>query len=201
MANIPSGRLRDGLAPAFLLLLIWVSLLVPVRGADDIPESFTVGSTSTFPWVHRDSGFLFPGKVAGFVRGDANQYDRSGRDVSVGYYFHHPQVVATFYVYPSEGQTLSEELARRQEELTSKYPQAKLVTTGTTDVSPGRHAALIATYAIPEMFDQKDEPMKSLLLVGELGKELIEYRISYPVSGGDAAEKAAQAFLAQFPWP
>jgi len=139
--------------------------------------------------------------VAGFERGIPNQYDNAGRDVSVGYDFFDPRVVATFYVYPLEGLTQDQEFLRRQKEVMTMYPEAKLVSTGTANVTPKDIPVMIATYAIPRMFEKDNQPMRSLLLVGQRGDRFIEYRISFPVAGGDAATKAAQKFLAGFAWP
>lgn len=172
-----------------------------VAFAGQLPPSFSAGSSHISPWVHRDSGFSFPASVAGFVRGTPNQYDTAGQDVSVGYDYFKPRIVATFYVYPTEGKTQGEEFLRRQREVTTMYPAAQLVSTGTAKVTPKELPAMIATYAIPKMFEQDNQPMRSLLLVGQRGDRFIEYRISFPVSGGEAATKAAQDFLAEFAWP
>jgi len=188
----------------------WLSLcflvaglaLMPCGRAAELPPSFSEGTSPDSPWMHRDSGFYFRAKVADFTRGEAIQYNPQGTDVSVGYNFYHPRVVATFYVYPAEGRTLEQEFQRRQTEVTAMYPAAKLVTTDTVEASPKKMPVKRALYAIPKMFKGVDEPMQSVLLVGQLGKErFVEYRISYPVSGGAAAEEAARRFVADFPWP
>lgn len=168
--------------------------------ASDLPRSFSAGSTPSSPWVHRDSGFSFPAEVAGFKRGHAIEYDGSGQDVSVAYNYLDPRIIVTFYVYPLGGLTLDEEFLRRQNEVKTVSPSAKLVSTGTTKVSPQGLTALIGTYSIPNSFID-GKLIKSLLLVGQRGDRFIEYRISFPVAGGDAASDLAQRFLADFSWP
>jgi len=184
-------------------LIVLIALLSgnPCPAASSLPPSFSEGLLPSSPWVHRDSGFVFHEKVAGFMRGNAHQFDEAGQDVSVGYYFYHPNIVATFYVYPTGGLTLEQELSRRESEVTDKYPDAKLVSTGTTTVGPKGDPAIIATYAIPEMFDQPNQPKQSLLLIGQRGDWFVEYRISYDVSAGQVAVDAAQRFLKEFAWP
>lgn len=168
--------------------------------ASDLPRSFSAGSTPSSPWVHRDSGFSFPAEVAGFKRGHAIQYDGTGQDVSAAYNYFDPRIVVTFYVYPLGGLTLDEEFLRRQKEVKTVSPTAKLVSSGTTKVTPQELPALIATFSIPDSFID-GKLAKSLLLVGQRGDRFIEYRISFPAAGGDAATDLAMRFLAEFSWP
>jgi len=182
---------------AFVLL---GSSALPSQAAEP-PPSFSVGSLPTSAWSHLPSGFVFREKIAGFQRGEAIQYDATGTDVSVAYDFFDPRIVATVYVYPTGGLTLDQELARRQREITTKYPAAQLVSTDKVGATPKNSEVLRATYAIPKMFPGMDEPMHSILLVGQQGKFFIEYRISFPVSGGETAEAAARSFYGEFAWP
>jgi hypothetical protein len=168
--------------------------------ASDLPSSFSAGSAPSAPWVHRDSGFSFPAEVAGFKRGRAIQYDGSGQDVSVAYDYLDPRIVVTFYVYPLGGLTLDQEFLRRQAEVKTVSPTAKLVSTGTTKVTPQGSPALIGTFSIPDSFID-GQLAKSLLLVSQRGDRFIEYRISYPAAGGEKADHLAQRFLSDFSWP
>lgn len=187
----------------FLLAVAVIAVLpLPSKALaqQQLPPSFSPGFSEGSPWSHLPTGLFFPVKVAGFSRGNALQYDETGLDVSVGYNFHNPRIVATFYVYPTGGLTLEQEFKRRQEEITTLYPAAKLVSTDEIRVSPKKTPVLRAQYDVPRMFKSIDEPMRSILLVGPCGKNYVEYRISYPVSGGETAEKAVTRFLQDFAW-
>ncbi len=191
-------------ARAVHFILLGIPAILPLAAQapqSPLPPAFSAGSLPTSPWFHQTSGFAFRDSVAGFQRGEPHQYNEPGTDISVGYNFYDPRIVATVYVYPTDGLTLDEEFARRQEEITTMYPAAKLVTTDKGRITPKKYEIPRAIYAIPRMFKGMDEPMRSILLVGERGKNFVEYRISYPASAGDAADSAAQRFLDEFAWP
>ncbi len=182
----------------FLTVAVFCSLTAMAQPS--LPPSFSPGFSEASPWTHRPSGLSFPVKVAGFSRGDALQYDDTGLDVSVGYNFYDPRIVATFYVYPTGGLTIEQEMARRQKEITDKYPDAKLEKADQIEITPKKISVQRAVYAIPHIFEHVEGPMRSILLVGPCGKDFVEYRISYALAGGETAENAVARFLQDFSW-
>lgn len=93
-----------------MLFGVAVGLVVVVAGCgssgsansaaeDQLSEPTT--QTPVGDFTHSGTQFTFPGSIGGFKRSEVNQYDKSGKDVSVGYNLDSPDPIsATVYVYP-----------------------------------------------------------------------------------------------------
>ncbi len=199
---------------ARLLLAVGVTLLAgcatapaPEQGAERANESaqenkiFVEKQDGTLK--HVMSGFLFPTRLGSFERGPVNQYNEQGDDVSVGYNEYSSLIIATLYVYPTHGSSLSEEFARRQNEIANfrDYSNVKLVSTANVTVTPRKLKAMQASYTLTAGLAGKIRPVESVLLVAQQGDWFIEYRISYPAAHHDDALPKVQKLEHTFAWP
>lgn len=183
-----------------ILLTVLLALLAPtVDGATADP--FVQPKDRNGPLVHRYSGFSFPAQLGRFHRVMPLQYDASGRDVSVGYNLGLPPIVITIYVYPVGQLGLEQELARLQQEINGMHSNARLVTRGTTTVSPSKVRALSAEYTYTEKFAGAIQPLQSTLLVARRGQTFVEYRISHTAESSPVAAKLARQLTREFAWP
>ena len=151
--------------------------------------------------VHRDSDFRFPAALAGFRRVRHVQYTENGQDVSVGYNHEGPRVVATIYVYPRNGQSVEQELARRMAEVQARHPGARLISNTTATVTPGRVRALSAEFRYQGPFGGETPFLRSRLIVAEHQQWFVVYRFYYAASTQAAAEPLTSALATDFAWP
>ena len=151
--------------------------------------------------IHRDSDFRFPATLAGFHRVRHVQYDPNGQDVSVGYNHDGPRVVATVYVYPRQGQSVEQELARRMAEVQAKHPGARLISNTPATVTPGRVRALSAEFRYQGPFGGETQFLRSRLIVAEHKQWFVVYRFYYASATQAAAEPLTSALAVDFAWP
>ncbi len=160
----------------------------------------------TEDYIHTPSDFRFPPTVAGFARETVKQYDREGRDVSVGY--NQGQSIAmTVYVYPipAEGpdSSLESHFQKCKSEVVSRHQGVELLSDGPVTASPGgqqrsgRHAA----FKYNERFAQRQQDVHSELYVFVNGSWFIKYRVTCPAGQKGTVEPAIKAFIEALNWP
>ena len=189
----------------FLLLLgatVSLALGACQTSAPDKPGSaFVAPQGRTGALIHRDSDFSFPATLAGFHRVRHVQYTENGQDVSVGYNHDGPRVVATVYVYPRNGQSVQQELARRMAEVQARHPGARLISNTTAAVTPGHVQALSAEYRYQGPFGGETQSLRSRLIVAEHKQWFVVYRFYYASHTQAAAEPLTSALATDFAWP
>jgi hypothetical protein len=181
--------------------LAFTALAVFVVAATDSGEPPPFEVIQGDALVHVASQFLFPPQIGELRRVLTKQYDQAGRDISVDYNGDRPQIAAAIYVYPVHGKTLQEEFRFRQNEVVSQHPNAKVVTSGPTSVSPAKIAGLMTDYAYMDKFRGRVQKLRSRLVVAEQGDWSVEYRLTYPESGGKNAATRVDSLLASFSFP
>ncbi len=185
--------------PRFLPILLAASLLAGPGSAHAGP--FTGGPTINDPLVHRSTRFTFPARFGTFQRALPQQYDKDGEDFSIAYDSLLPPVSVTVFVYPAADRRLEDEFARRQGEITILHPDAHLLSRGAAELSPGKVAALRASYRYRAVFGEDEQAVLSDLLIARRGDRFVAYRIVYPASAKSIAAPAAAKFAQTFPWP
>ena len=166
------------------------------------PGGFTGGSDGS-DLVIRSTGFRFPARLGVFVRGDTQQYDEAGQDLSVTYEAG-VLIVATIYEYPTGGKTVWTEFADRKDEIKSVHKDARLLHEGEVTIHPGHKArrGSKAVFAISQGYHyQFPGPYRSDLLVFGRGNRFIEYRFSYPAAHRERAEIEIAKFIDALAWP
>lgn len=157
------------------------------------------------PLVHIYSGFSFPAKLGDFQRNlhGVQIYTSSGDDVSVDFNEPVARVHGTLYVYPTHGQTLSQEFDRRIQEVEQFYGDTKLVSSGNTTVTPKKLAARMArlTFTFQPRGGSGGIPVHSVLVVGQQDQWFVEYRLTYPAENEEQAAPAIAKLLRAFAWP
>lgn len=150
--------------------------------------------------VHGDSGFHFPARVGSFARFAGHQYDARGRDVSVGYNGDIPSVV-TVYVFPAGDADLEAALVAQSADVLNAYPGAQVVERRRVQVSPDDVSAESVSFAFSAMFQGKEQPLRSELVLARHGERFVKYRITYPAAIADIAGEDSSKFLQHFAWP
>ena len=186
-------------------LPILLAVLMLSGGGLTVPSvqagPFTGGPTLNDPLVHRASKFTFPAKFGPFQRAVPQQYDAAGQDFSIAYDSLLPPVSITMFVYPAAGRSLEDELARRQNEITSLHPDARLLAHGPATLSPSREHALSASYRYRAVFGDVAQAVLSGVLIARHGGRFVAYRVVYPEEAKALALPAALKFEQSFPWP
>jgi hypothetical protein len=150
--------------------------------------------------IHGDSGFHFPARVGSFARFTGHQYDAQGRDVSVGYNGDIPSVV-TVYVFPAGSEDLESALVAQSADVLNAYPGAQVVERRSVQVSPADVNAELVSFAFSAVFQGKEQPLRSELVLARYGERFIKYRITYPAAIADLAAEDSGKFLQHFAWP
>jgi len=151
--------------------------------------------------IHIASGFSFPNKIGDFQRVMTRQYDPTGREVSVGYDSHKPEIAATIYVYPSNGRLLDTEFLVRENQIVAQHQGTKLIDRGTALITPNKTPALMANYEYTDNFAGRVQPLRSRLLVARRGDWNVEYRFTYPASEGVSGASLVDFLQTTFRWP
>jgi hypothetical protein len=180
---------------AFLILAFWG---FNERGKA-APGPFAVSLDGNID--HVASGFSFPNKIGEFQRVMARQYDVNGRDISVGYNDSKPQIAAIIFVHQSRGRQLETEFVVRENEIVTQHEGTKLLDHGTALITPKKTPALMANYEYTDNFAGRVQPLRSRLLVAQLGEWNIEYRFTYPASEGASAASLVDFLQSSFRWP
>jgi hypothetical protein len=144
--------------------------------------------------------------VAGFARETIKQYDREGRDVSVGYNW--GQAVAmTVYVYPipqgGSDSTLEGHFQSCKREVLSRHQGAELLSENQVIASPGgkKRTGSRAAFSYTERFAQQQQPVHSELYLFVLRPWFIKYRVTHPAGQEAKAEPVIKAFIEELSWP
>jgi len=120
---------------------------------------------------------LHPDRVGEFRRVKVYQYDREGRDVSVGYNLESSgrQIAVTAYVHPA-GRTFEEDVASMRE----AHASYQLVFDRAVEVSRVRHNlnCRLARVSYEEQFAHRFGPVDSYLLVCIDGSWRLKWRLS-----------------------
>jgi hypothetical protein len=161
---------------------------------------------ATETYTHPPSRFNFPPMVAGFARETVKQYDREGRDVSVGY--NQGQAVAmTVYIYPvpqgGSDANLEGHFQNCKREVLSHHQAAGLLSENQVTVPPGgqKHSGWRAAFSYTERFAQQQQTVRSDLYLFFVGPWFIKYRVTYPEGQEATAEPVINAFIDELAWP
>ncbi len=163
------------------------------------PQVFNQTSLDA-PLVHVSSAFEFPLQVGDFRRQRPMQYDPAGEDISLSYASRAP-VVATIYVYPTQGRSIAELFATRQKEIAQTQPGAHLLTTQNVLVTPKQVSVASASFSFDAGSGGRLELLRSELLIGQCGDRFVEYRFSYPAALEERALAEIARFSRLFEWP
>jgi hypothetical protein len=174
------------------------ALLLAACATPQAPQPFLAG-TSPGELVHGDSGVHFPARIGSFSRFSGYQYDKRGRDISVGYNGDIPSVV-TVYVFPAEGQDIETALVEQSADVLTAYPDAQVVGRRTVQVTPEEIPAEAVSFTFSTNFHGKQQPVHSELVLARHGERFIKYRITYPESIADLASEDSGKFLQHFSW-
>lgn len=181
------------------LLVTLAGALVTACASLPHPAPFKAGELPG-ELVHADSGFHFPARIGSFARVSGHQYDAAGRDVSVGYNGDIPSVV-TVYVFPAAGEDIEAALVAQSADVLAAYPGAQVVDRRRVQVSPADVSAEAVSFRFSAMFQGKEQPLLSELVLARHGERFIKYRITYPVALADLAGDDSGKFLQHFRWP
>ena len=191
--------------PPHPLPILLAVLMLSGGGGIAVPSAhagpFAGGPTLNDPLVHRASKFTFPAKFGPFRRALPQQYDAAGQDFSIAYDSLLPPISITVFVYPAAGRSLEDELTRRQNEITSLHPDARLLAHGPTTLSPSHERALSASYRYRAVFGDVAQAVLSGVLIARHGERFVAYRVVYPEAAKGLALPAALKFEQSFPWP
>jgi hypothetical protein len=188
-------------APALVVLVLSSCATVP-PAPPPAPGGFAGGSGGS-DLVARSTGFRFPKRAGLFVRGDNQQYDEAGQDLSVTYQAG-VLIVATIYEYPTGGKTLDMEFADRKDEIKSVHKDARLLRDEEVTIHPGRKArrGRKAVFVLQEGFAyHSEQPYQSDLLIFERRNRFVAYRFSYPAAHRERAEIEIAKFIDALTWP
>ena len=166
------------------------------------PGGFTGGSGGS-DLVIRNSGFHFPERIGPFARGQNQQYDAAGLDLSVKYVAG-ALIVADIYEYPTGGKSLATEFANRKDEIALYHSDARLLSEGEVTIHPGgrAHHGRRARFAISKGYQYSfPPPYQSDLLVFQRGDRFVEYRFSYSAAHRERAESEIDKFIDALAWP
>lgn len=182
-------RTRAGIIAALLLAACAPQLVQPFRpGA--VPGEL----------VHLDSGFAFPARIGSFARVTGFQYDRAGRDISIGYDGDIPSTV-TVYVYPATSQDFESVLVAQSAQVLASYPGARVTGRRTVQVTPAGISAEAVSFSFSAVFQGSEQALHSELVLARHGERFIKYRITYPVAIADLGAEDSSRFLQRFAWP
>jgi hypothetical protein len=222
MVSTKQNKMRNWLQSIGLLFCICLSGCVTT-------DSTTGTGTSTksgVVYVHSYSKFSFPKQIEKFQFVESHEYDRYGKDISVGYNSPTP-IAATVYVYPAAKnfsllpaaplQDVSEtlidhEFDLRKLEISKTHPDARLISEEPCEIIQGNNhfKGKKATYSMAYRFGFSNRNCLSELYIFVIepgtmflvnDRQYVEYRITYPVVLKDQSEKEISSFLTQLTWP
>jgi hypothetical protein len=187
--------------PALAVLVLSSCATVP-PAPPPAPGGFAGGSDGS-DLVARSTGFRFPARVGLFVRGDNQQYDEPGQDLSVTYRAG-VLIVATVYDYPTGGKTLDMEFMDRKDEIKSVHKDARLLRDEQVTIHPGRKSrrGRKAVFVLqPGFAYHSEQPYQSDLLIFQRKDRFVAYRFSYPATHRERAEIEITKFIDALAWP
>ena len=169
------------------------------RGPAPEPAPFRPGDVPG-ELVHADSGFAFPARIGSFARFQGHQYDKDGRDISVGYTGDIPSLV-TVYVFPAGDTDLESALTAQSVAVLRAYPGAKVTGRRRVQVTPEAIPAVAVSFQFSADFQGREQALHSELVLAQRGDRYIKYRITYPEAIADIAGEDSGKFLHYFAWP
>jgi len=163
------------------------------------------------PYVHDETGAVFPLRVGEFRRSDVYRYDRQGRDVSAGYDLATPEgrLVVTVYIYPANAAPPGARTEQCDREFDSvkaairEQHRSSPTEEGPALAIPGTEPARRhrAAYRLSVKFDGAVQAVRSeahlYCYVG--GDWFVKYRVTAPVAV--SAPGAVETFIRTGPWP
>jgi hypothetical protein len=181
---------------------------------------------SEVAYVHSYSKFSFPKQIGKFQFVESHEYDRDGKDISVGYNSPTP-IAVTIYVYPAAKnfallpqpalQGVSEsliehELKNREQEILHFHPNAHFISEDPCEIIQGNShfKGTKAVYSMAYKFGLSNQDCLSELYIFLIepgvmfvadNRQYVEYRITYPAVLKDQSEKEISSFLTQLTWP
>ena len=202
--------------PLLLLALTCAALSAGCSGDDTLPAPKTLTADGTF--THDASGMKFPSSVGRFLRGEINQYDASGKDVSAGYNLLDRSCPTAATVYVSDGGRVvsfgsSDEVIDKTRELlfdnafegvkaavVEANPGAELVSEGDVELGQaGRlYAGKKATFRYEREFAGERRQVQSDAFLFPYGQWHIKYRFTYPAEMNAGEEIGA--FMRALRW-
>lgn len=168
-----------------------VLLVTACQNPEPTPTPSTIESPSG-EFTHTGSGMTFPETVGVFVRGDIDEYDNSGEDISVSYVSRRDLFSATVYVYPANAVTPNgsppdeQHFAAVKAEIEDAFPEATMLVDDarvTLPNSVGRKT----TYRFEAEFAGANRLVLSDAYLFGFEEWFIKYRFTYPESSADAA--------------
>jgi len=184
------------------------------------------GAAAGVAYVHPYSKFSFPKKIENFHFTGVRNYDREGKDISVGYDSPTP-VAATVYVYPAAKnfallpspalhdvalRLIDMEFQNRKKELSHSHPDARLIQEGSYQLVQGDHhfQGRRAVYSMGYNFglSKQDSFSELYIFLVEPGimflvndPQYVEYRFSYPTEMAGPAAQEIGSFVSELTWP
>ena len=179
---------------AFIVLILVISV---VSLAQEPPK---LQLEPDKPYIHQPTGFVVPASSGEFRRISGYRLDASGSHIVVGY--NSPHVVATLYIVPKGDQTLEQQFDNSKKSVTKVHPKAKCLSEGTIEIKQDKQAHVFQR-AVYELQMSSDDPrmVRSEIYLLEFGEFFLKYRISYPVTVADAADKEIAGLLSDLVIP
>jgi hypothetical protein len=192
----------------------------------DSTINIATSTKSGVAYVHSYSKFSFPKQIGKFQFVESHEYDRDGKDISVGYNSPTP-IAATIYVYPavknftllpqptlqgvSEG-LIEHELKNREQEILHFHSDARFISEEPYEIIQGnRHfKGKKAVYSMAYKFGLSNQDCLSELYIFLIepglmflvnDRQYVEYRITYPTTAKDEAPNEIVNFLSELTWP
>ena len=195
-------------------------------GTTDSPLDKGNSAKSGIAYLHSYSKFSFPNRIETFQFVESHEFDRYGKDISVGYNSPLP-VAATVYVYPAaknfsllpslplpnvSDALIDHELEERKLEIARSHPDARLISEEPFELVQennhfrGKKAVYSLTYRFG--FSNPDCLSELYIFLIEPGvmflandRQYVEYRITYPIVAQSKATNEIVSFLSMLTWP
>jgi hypothetical protein len=206
--------------------MLWLAQVLTLGATHSITfAAEPIESRGTY--LHSFSHFSFPTNVETFVRVNLYKYDKDGRDVSAGYNLLAPPLALTIYIYPApknvavlpqkriEGVTealLDGHFAQVKGDVQRAHSGVKVLSETAFELAQenNKRTGRRAVFAFQEPFAGLKQDLRSELYLFLLepntmflinDRFYVMYRVSYPASEKESAEKEVQKFLRSFAWP
>lgn len=155
------------------------------------------------PLRHAPSGMIFPARLAGLERDQAEVYDPRGDDLSVGYHRidDHVALSATIYVYPADS-TLERDFAAAEAAVVEQRPGATLIAEGALSIEQGGrwHEGRRAHFLVRDESGKTPTQISHLFLF-QHGPWRIKYRATVIARQHAEADLALIRFMRELEWP
>jgi hypothetical protein len=197
--------MRYPTSPTEFFILVMLAGFLPTQGQAQQRE---VELRPLQVYTNVPSQFQFPPTIATFQRElTFTQYDREGRDIGIGYNDLSNSIATTTFVYPiaqrPPNDTLKGHFGTCKTEVLSRHTDAKLLSEGKVQVTPGGHKQVgeHAAFAFSDFFAHKRQAVRSELYLFTHEHMFVLFRFTYPTGQQAAAEPAIKAFIDGLAWP